>query len=297
MDEGSFWQIWVAHADMTGQRQLTSEAANSGWPVWSPDGTRLAFDSDRADPDPSDDDAINDIFTMDADGTDITRITDSVGFSSDPAWSPDGRSIAFSADLGQYPSGQGLYVARKDGSHRRRVTTLPATASLDGAPRFSPDGRQLAFTRYRGDDDGAVFTVDVRGHALHRLTSHDIGAGDAAWSPDGRWIVFEASPDPGLRGDIYRVRRDGRHLRNLTRNDPGLEGSADPVYSPDGKHILFLRGEFLDGESVRAGLATMTANGGRIRFVSATPMEEHQPDWGPRRSPRDPKLASGAGRH
>ena len=68
-------QTWVACADLTHQRQLTAIARrSSGWPVWSPDGSRIAFDSDREDPDPSDAKAINGVFTMAADGSDAVTV-------------------------------------------------------------------------------------------------------------------------------------------------------------------------------------------------------------------------------
>src|SRR5919112_409851 len=61
-DSHGFWQTWVANKDLSNQVKLTSESANSGWAVWNPGGTKLAFDSDRADPNPDDPNAINDVF-------------------------------------------------------------------------------------------------------------------------------------------------------------------------------------------------------------------------------------------
>src|SRR3954452_478065 len=88
-DADNLGQIWVANPDMTHQVELTS-GRNDGWfPSWSPDGTRIAFGSGRTDPDPTDDVQISDIFTMRPDGTDIRKVTDSVGDSEKPTWSPD----------------------------------------------------------------------------------------------------------------------------------------------------------------------------------------------------------------
>jgi Tol biopolymer transport system component len=281
-DSAEFWQVWVANTDLTGQRQLTHEAANSGWPVWSPDGRNIAFDTDRGDPDPGDATVINDIFTMNPDGSGLKNLTGSKDFSGDAGWSPDGSLIAFDSDRGDYPAQQGIYVMNRDGTDARRVTSLPSGASNDLAPRFAPDSRHLVFTRYGGDEDfgnSALFTVDIRGRHLLQVTTFAIGAGDADWSPDGNRIVFEASPSPTSHGDIYTMNANGRHLRNLTLNQPP-NGSADPVWSPDGRKILFLQAILHDNQFT-AGLATMKPDGSDRHFISSTPMVEHQPDWQP----------------
>lgn len=154
-------------ADLSNQVQLTSESANSGWAVWSHGGARLDFDSDRADP--TDSEAINDIFTMNPDGSGIVKLTDSKGFSAEAVWSPDGSQIAFDSDLGHYPEKQGIYVMDADGSNVRRVTELPKKAEFDLGPRFSPDGQHLT----------NITDNHRRG-----------GSADPVWSPDGQKILF-----------------------------------------------------------------------------------------------------------
>jgi Tol biopolymer transport system component len=154
-------------------------------------------------------------------------------------------------------------------------------------PQFSPDSRQLVFTRYDGDEDfgnSALFTVDIRGRHLRQVTTFAIGAGDADWSPGGNRIVFEASPalHPGIqasRGDIYTMNANGRDLRYLTLNQ-APNGSADPVWSPDGRKILLLQA-IVQNNQFSAGLATMKPDGSDRHFISSTPMVEHQPDWQP----------------
>ncbi len=157
-NHGGFWQVWTSNPDLSAGLRLTGGAVDSGWPVWSPDASRIAFDSDRSDPDLSDDTFINDVFSMRADGTDVIKLTDSVGFSGDAAYSPDGRLIAFDANRGVtsgdpgWPSANpdlSIYVMNAaDGSGVRRITTAPAGTS-DTEPRFSPDGSALVFSRFR----------------------------------------------------------------------------------------------------------------------------------------------------
>jgi len=279
-DQQDHWQIWTASPRLTGAKKLTSGGADSGYAVWSPDGSKLAFDSARTDPNPNDSKKLNDVFVMDADGTGVKRLTQS-GFNADPAWSPDGSLIAFDSDRGAYPAQQGIYVMRSDGSDVRRITTLPAGFQNDLAPRFSPDGRELVFTRYRGQnatEKAALFMVRLDGMSLRQLSSFAIHAGDADWSPDGSRIVFEAYPNPRSFGDVYVIGANGRNQRNLTRNPLGQAGSADPVWSPDGTKILFLDNRRVSGRG-RTGLATIRPDGRRRAFISTKSIEAHQPDW------------------
>ena len=281
-DAAGAWQVWVANRDLSAAARITTGPANNGWPVWSPNGRRIAFDSDVADPDLSDDVLINDVLVMRPDGSGVTNLTGGQGFAGDAAWSPDGSRIAFEADRPGRRGPAEIWTMRADGSHRERVTTLPADAANDFAPRFSPDGSRLVFTRYRGVDESetaAVFTIRTNGRSERQLTPFSLHAGDADWSPDGRHLVFEAYPQPFSRGDVYVVGANGRHLVNLTHNvasDPA--GSADPVWAPDGRRILFLDLRVIGGETLN-GLATMAPDGSHRRFLTPEPMLEHQPDW------------------
>ena len=280
-DSAGHWQVWVASAHLTGAKRITSGSADSGWPVWAPNGKRIAFDSSRTDPNPRDSRHVNDIFVMNADGSGVKKLTDSRGASADAAWSPNGRTIAFDADRGKHPSRPAIYLMNADGRNLRQATRLPAGIASDLAPRFSPNGKWLVFTRYQGTSrtaKSALFVVRVDGSRLHRLTSFSIRAGDADWSPDGKRIVFEAYPNPASFGDVYAVGAKGGKPVDLTRNPVGQAGSADPVWSPEGSRILFLDNRRVNG-TPRSGLATMKPTGGGRHFVSRTNVEAHQPDW------------------
>ena len=86
--------------DPAGAKRLTHGRRDSGWAVWSPNGKRLAFDSNRTDHTPNDAKQVNDVFVMRPDGSGVKRLTDSKGVSGDAAWSPSGRLIAFDSDRG-----------------------------------------------------------------------------------------------------------------------------------------------------------------------------------------------------
>jgi Tol biopolymer transport system component len=282
-DSDGFVQTWVADKDLSDQVQLTSGSADSGWAVWKPGGAKLAFDSNRADPDPTDARAINDIFKMNPDGTGVVKLTQSEDFSGDPGWSPDGSKIAFASDRRNGAERQEIYVMDADGSNVRRVSTLPEAALSDHAPRFSPDGKRLVFTRHITDPGtSALFTVRLDGSGLRQLTPWGNGADDADFSPSGKKLVFEAYPNKGCFGEIYTVDSDGQHLTNITDNRC-QSGSADPVWSPDGKKILFMQVHAISG-GFGFGLATMNPDGSARHFIlpnpTTNPAEEmHQPDW------------------
>ena len=303
-DKAGLWQTWVASGQFRNRTKLTDESANSGWPVWAPGGRRIAFDSDRTDPNPNDENAINDIFTMKPDGTGVRKLTHSRGFSGDAGYAPNGKHIAFDSDR-DYPDGRiAIYVMRKDGTHVRRITKLPDKAAQDLAPRFSPNGKWLVFTRYLGFGDvapSALFRVRRDGTHLQRLTSYSIRAGDGDWSPSGKTLTFEAYPNEALFGNAYVIDANGHHLKNLTHHTTTVVdnnivdatgGSADPVWSPNGRKILFLNAQVLPDHRFKNGLATMRPDGSKRAFLSGNPKHygtrppwrevrraEHQPDW------------------
>jgi len=281
-DSDGFWQTWVANKDLSDQVKLTNESADSGWAVWKPGGDKLAFESNRADPDPDDSNAINDIFTMNPDGLGIVKLTHSDDVSDTPDWSPDGSRIAFGSDRSDGAWRREIHVMDADGTNVRRLTTLPEKAVLDSQPRFSPDGRRLVFARYISDvhpEESALFTVRVDGGGLKRLTPWGMGAGDSDWSPDGKKIAFEATPEYGTYGDIFTIDADdGQQITNLTDNSSRGFGSSDPVWSADGKKILFVSNHTFGDES-GIGLATMNPDGTDRHHISSNPEDEHQPDW------------------
>ena len=301
-DDNGFYQVWAANPDLSQARQLTSDAYYNGFAVWAPDGSRIAFDSDRAGL------GANDVFTMRPDGSDIRKVTDSVGFSGDPAYSPDGQLIAFDANRGvtigpDFPSSLpdlSVYVVNADGTGMRRVTTAPAGAS-DTEPRFSPDGTQLLFTRFRGPvndvrgervgkDMSAVFVVNLDGSGERRVTGWGLKTGQADWSPDGRRIVYEMACCRLGAGGIYTVNVDGSGFAAVVNghgvtgignsNALQIDGYYDPVWSPDGTRIIAGHELLADEGTFTVGLVFVDPANGRVEWASSTVNGEHQPDWG-----------------
>ena len=192
---------------------------------------KIAFVSDRS--------GNLDIWTMSPKGEGLLNLT--VGFTGDdedPSWSADGRMIVFESTAvhpDNLTGDQELYVMSADGSGRRQLTFNEFD---DGIPSWSPNGRRIVFHRWFGDFDADLFTMRLDGAGERNLTnSPGVLDRQAVWSPDGGEIAFSRGGDTGTgRGDIYTIRPDGRHLRQLTSTAADEE---HPDWSPDARRIAF----------------------------------------------------------
>jgi Tol biopolymer transport system component len=220
-DAGDY-AIYVSNADGSGVTDLTSMYLdpvenNQGEPVWSPDGTKIAFDNDSNDP------SMQGIYLMNIDGTNVHKIADG-GF---PAWSPDGQSVVFEAAAGE---GNDVFSVSIDGSH---LTRLTHTAAIESLPTWSPDGAKIAFI-----EGNQIAVMDADGGNANTITdvpNEGIGGFSPDWSPDGTTIAFEVFD--GHSWDIYTVHPEGTGLRPLA-DTPGDE--IQPVWSPDGSLIAYM---------------------------------------------------------
>ena len=196
-------------------------------PSWSPDGKRIVFVHVSL----SGTDGQLEIHAMNADGSDSKRIVDPAkrpAQDEHPAWSPDGKQIAFTTTR---DGNQEIYLCDADGSNLRRITSHP---SIDSHPTWSSDGKKIAFTSSRfGNMEICVMNAD--GSDIRRLTDHPAMDYQPKWSPDGKWIAFTSTRDGNY--EIYIIRPDGMGLRNLTQ-DPALD--KDPAWTPDSSHVTFV---------------------------------------------------------
>lgn len=236
---------------------------------WSPDGRRLAFDSDRS--------GNVEIYVATLDG-DIRRLTRNPAGDARPSWTPDGRHLAFESDRSGSPQ---VYVMDVDGSHVRQVTRFPAGAE---EPAYSPTGQWITFLS-GPPEKTALYVVRPDGSGLRALTPRWMNAGHPSWSPDGRTIVFNTNIEKP-NGRIWTVRLDGR-MRQLTRGSDGLE-DFEPAYSPDGELIAFTR---YRGSPENADIWVMRADGSGARnLVPGSAGFDVGVTWAPR--PPDPALAA-----
>jgi Tol biopolymer transport system component len=210
-ESGGNAEIYVANADGSQPRRLTTSPGADYNPAWSPDGTRIAFASNRG--------GLFKIYVMRADGGGVRLVAprrSSGGGSYTPAWSPDGRRLAFSSSA-TTPNNAEIYIVHPDGSGLRRLTHTKGDAETlgdDSWPTWSPDGKRIAFSSNR-TGDGELWIMNADGGAQRRLAGlphRDDWA--PAWSPDGTRIAFHSLDAVG-RTQLYTVRPDGGGLTRL----------------------------------------------------------------------------------
>lgn len=217
-------RIFVAKADGTGETQI----AIGTDPVWSPDGSKIAYiriATDTGKPQ---------LIVINADGSDPKIVASTEGDSLvTPAWSADGDKLAFAAkepDVGNLE----IYTVNADGTDRVRVTTHLGD---DLGPVWSPVSNAI------------IYSSDINGRSAFQLILRDMTTGkeeqltssggqnlDAMWSPDGKYVVFSSSRD--RLAQIYRMQADGSDERPLTFGADSKENRY-PAWSSDGNYLMF----------------------------------------------------------
>ncbi len=207
------------------------------------------------------------LYTMTPNGERLHRLTWYYINVTNPAWSPDGRQLAFLSNAGAYWD---IYLIHADGSGLTNLTNSPG---IESAPSWSPDGTRLTFSvGNHGMDD--IMVMDADGSNLINLTNTEFMEREPIWSPNGEQIAYYC---PGWHGsstpDICVMKIDGNETKNLTQNE-STEGRI--AWSPDSQTILF--------DSFRAwnrDIYTVPARGGNQTRLTTVEGEDYNAAWSP----------------
>lgn len=204
------------------------------------------------------------IYVMNADGSNQTRLTSSAASNNDPAVSPDGTKIVFSSTRDSNPE---VYVMNSDGSKQTRLTVHGAN---DIMPSWSPDGTKIVFISNRNSFP-EVFTMNVDGTSVKQVTNIQLNVWYPSWSPDGSRLLFTTSKDGNQ--ELYTIKPDGTGQTRLTVN-----GSVDDhaTWSPDGSRIAFQTNR--DGTYQ---VYVMAADGSKQTRVTSNANNDSAPAWSP----------------
>jgi Tol biopolymer transport system component len=236
-------EIFIMYQDGSGIRRLTFTTGEDRPGTFSPDGTRIAFQSARFPVDSGPGHSALEIFVMDADGGNQTRLTNNTFQDSFAHWSPDGSRIAFTTNRDSFVDGMGNFVANFE-----IYTLVPVDADNDG-------------------------NADVQS----RVTNSPGEDAHAHWSPDGKQLTFHSRRDfatpNAFQIEIYRANaKTGGNAVRLTGPDEIFE--AFPTWSPDGQKIAWSR--FFPSD-----IFTMNASNGSAKTnITNTESDESRCDWG-----------------
>jgi tricorn protease len=177
--------------------------------------------------------AHGDIFTFPAEKGDIRNLTQTPGSAErDPAWSPDGKSIAYFGDAsGEYQ----LYIRDQDGLRAPKIIDLGPDPSFFYAPTWSPDSKKIAYA----DKHLRIWYVDIAGGRPVKVDTGLRGGFGAAtrlsWSPDSQWLAYTRD----LESELHAIFFYSLAAHSSMQVTDGMSNAANPVFDPNGKYLYF----------------------------------------------------------
>lgn len=277
-----FYQIYVLDLESGDTRRLSPGSGKTTCAFFQPGTGRLLFSSTHADPKALekqkaelefrasgktrryswDYDPEYEIYSANADGSQMRRLSNSPGYDAEAAFSPDGSLIVFSSTRGAYPLDKlspedrarfdkdpayyaDLYVMNADGSGVRRITDTPG---YDGGPFFSPDGQRILWRRFDAAGMNAdIYSARIDGSDVRRITNF----GCMSWAPyfhsSQKYIIFTANKLGFDNFELFLVDAAGTREPVRVTHTPGFDGL--PVFSPDGAKLCWTTNRGGEGKS------------------------------------------------
>lgn len=289
-------EIYLMNGDGTNIRQVTHNTTGENFPVLSPDGKRILFESNRL---RKESDPVNwmSLHVMNVDGTGETSLVP----GNSASWSPDSKSIVFHASA----SGNGKLISNLPGAAAidsdifilnvddfvtkkippKNITNSPN--AIDDDPDWSPDGRKIAFTSHAVTDDqtnsvtAEIYIKKANGKGKsRRLTNNKEEERAPDWSPDGKYIVYSGRKGEVAEGRLFGtfeiciMNSDGSSEKRITNNKVP---ETTVMWSPDGKQLIFHRAV---GGVGQFQLFTINADGTGEKQITFAPGFNGFPNWG-----------------
>lgn len=270
-------QIYIVNQDLTGLTPLTNMEEGACQPTWSPDGSQIVFTSPCRARGDFYETAYKDssLYIMNADGSGQKPLTPIPGSDFDPAWSPDGKRIAFTS---LRDGNKDIYVLTIESGAIVRLTTVSGDVQENSQPAWSPFGNQIVYTVKRfGAYQIWVMSDTGQGNVQVARSGQQFWDYLPVWTPDGTTILF-SQKDAGLlsRAWLMSIRYEDRESKDPTRLD--LPRPIEDVeFSPDGTLIAF---EGSDSEGNK-DIYIMTASGDNRTRITNDPTVDFDPTWRP----------------
>lgn len=237
---------------------------NGGLPSVSPDGSHVAFVSDRV--------GVDDLFVIGADGTGELQLTHTPEFESPAGWTADGKQILFSVFARDESH---LYAIDLDGKNQQEIGRVPGRVQA-----ISPDRKRLVamigtWTAMR------LKVSALDGSSAKPITDGSSIAWNSHWSPDGKRIAFTGRDDPKSEIAVFVMNADGSDRRQVTHVPPEEGGAQWPVWSPDGRRLAIQVSSRLEKNSAHVWLVDVAKDTAQKLAAHDQPYLDETPSWFP----------------
>lgn len=256
-------QICIMNADGSGYKRLTTDDSRRHfYPSLSPDGKSVLYSSFR-------EENIYEIYEMQISDGKVTQLTNKLGVANAPEVSPDGGSITFmrwtvSSDQNQ------IWVMKRSGGDPNNIPKI-----IGWDPTWSPDSKYILFASNM-DGTNQLYTININGKNLKRITNLPALRGRSDWSPDGQKIVTYSGE--AWHREVYIMNADGSNLQQLSPTGGNAQG---PSFSPDGKWVAFTAYYDNYGDDHGCEIYISRLDGSDLRRLTNNDYCDYQPRWGP----------------